>query len=186
MDKVRVWTRQDKRILEVLDKQGHYRVDKSYILKRYEDCSDVYLDAYHWFSKEASKIVKRPEGCTYPIWLTVDPRIQINPIKGQVLLELEVDKKDLLVMDAAKWDHILNYWYIPKDSEDQKAYLADLEKRGIKDQSSIYTSNFYPLLKRRVLDSWKRLFDESNMLSTLTQGAIWEIKKEWIVKITRP
>ncbi len=185
MDKIRVWTRQDEVVFNEIEEKGFYQVSKESIIKKYGDCSKVYLDVYDWFSEEASKIVAKPEGAKYPIWLATETKFKIGPIKGQVLLELEVARSDIIIMDSAKWDYILNYWYIPLDEEDNSHYLKELEKQGIYNQTTMYMNDFYPVLKRQVIESWSRLFDNEHELSTITQATVWEIRKEWIVNATR-
>ena len=47
-------------------------------------------------------------------------------------------------------------------------------------------SQFYPQIKREIIDSWDRLFDDSiKVNSDQRYGLIWEIRKEWIVSVTK-
>ncbi|WP_369819393.1 DUF3841 domain-containing protein [Tissierella sp. P1] len=47
-------------------------------------------------------------------------------------------------------------------------------------------SQFYPQIKRKIIDSWSRLFDDSIILGNDERyGNIWEVRKEWITQIIR-
>ena len=49
-----------------------------------------------------------------------------------------------------------------------------------------YMSRFYPQIKREIIDSWDRLFDDSvHLNSDQRYGIIWEIKKEWVSAVLR-
>jgi hypothetical protein len=45
--------------------------------------------------------------------------------------------------------------------------------------------NFYQNIKNKIVKSWERLFDDSIILSDARVGTLWEIKKEWITKISK-
>jgi len=77
----------------------------------------------------------------------------------------------------------LNYSYIPKSEADARVHLEKLEMYGISDMKA-YMTSFYPDIKREIVNSWKRLFDDSVTLGNEEcYGILWEIKKEWIEKI---
>lgn len=47
-------------------------------------------------------------------------------------------------------------------------------------------SQFYPEIKREIVDSWSRLFDDSIILgSEAKYGTIWEVKGEWVTSVTQ-
>ena len=69
----------------------------------------------------------------------------------------------------------------------EKAGIDDkyLEQYGTSDAQA-YMSQFYPHIKRSIIESWSRLFDDSIILgSSKCYGNIWEVKKEWISEIIR-
>jgi len=185
MGKITVWTRQDEKVLEEIEASGSYRVKRQSIVKKYGDCSAVYLHVYEWFSEEASKRVARPDGVTYPVWLATGEKFKLNPVEGQVLLELEIDSSNLIIVDEAKWDYILNYWYIPKDEADGKRYNEELKRQGIHNETKMYMEDFHPILKRAVRASWDRLFENKIPLAAVNQVTVWEIKREWVKKVIR-
>lgn len=185
-DKVKLWTRQHKNVLDELEKYGVYRVKKEYILEKMDTISNYYLNLYEWYGRNAAKIVPRPEGAIYPIWLSTSSEMMLQPTEDTIILEIEVDRKDVIYTDVNKWGYVVNYFYLPIDPEDEEIHNKELKKFGISDESSLIMSdkgNFYPLLKNKIIKSWERLFEPFDEKSTLSQATIWEIKKEWVVDI---
>ena len=128
----------------------------------------------------------RPEGAIYPIWLSTSSEMMLQPTEDTIILEIEVDRKDVIYTDVNKWGYVVNYFYLPIDPEDEEIHNKELKKFGISDESSLIMSdkgNFYPLLKNKIIKSWERLFEPFDEKSTLSQATIWEIKKEWVVDI---
>lgn len=184
MDTVKLWTTQDYRALKEIEAKGTYHAKIDSILRKYDTCSDVFLNVYRWFSKTAGDIVPKPEGVEFPVWAAFEKELSFGLSPGQVRFELEVESDKVVVFDSGKWDYILNYWYIPKNAKDSNEYEEKLNSYGIKNKSFIYMNNFYPLLKREVEESWKRLFDSNIIISGINQATLWEIRKEWIKSIT--
>ena len=183
--KVKLWTRQHEKALAELEETGVYQAKKRYVRNRMGDHADVYLDVYRWFRRQSEGLIDQPEKAEVPIWLATSPE-QTPPIRegiDSVIFELEVPQEDVIIMDTVKWDHIVNYWYIPKDKADAKKHQEQLDKYNIKSESSIYREDFYPQLKQKIIDSWDRLFDSSIQLSDETQAALWQIKEEWVTKV---
>ena len=184
--KVRLWTRQNKNILEELEEDGVYRVKKEYILEKMDTIADYYLNLYEWYARNAAEIVSKPEGAEYPIWLSTTSDMMLQPIDGTVVLEIEVDRKRVIFTDLNKWGYVVNYFYLPTDPEDEERHNKELERFGIGDESSLIMGdkgNFYPLLKNKIMKSWERLFEPFDEKSTVSQATLWEIRKEWVVDI---
>lgn len=185
-DKVKLWTRQHKNVLKELEKYGVYRVKKEYILEKMDTISDYYLNLYEWYGRNAAKVVPKPEGVIYPIWLSISSDMMLQPTEDTIILEIEVDRKNVIYTDVDKWGYVVNYFYLPIDLEDEERHNEELKKFGISDESALITGdkgNFYPLLKNKIIKSWERLFEPLGEESTLVQATIWEIKKEWVVDI---
>lgn len=185
MEKVKLWTRQDIKSLDQLEKNGVYRVREQYIAEQFGIITDHYLKLYKWFVDYASKIVDRPNEVVYPIWCAVDERNMLRPIENTVVYELEVEKSKVIYFDGAKWDYVLNHLYIPKDEEDEIKYKDDMKKKGFDNVFSFIDGKYshYPFERKRVMDSWYRIFeiDEWNIFKV--QGNIWEIRPEMIKNI---
>ena len=111
--KVRLWTRQHKNILDELEKHGTYRVKKEYIAEKMDTFSNYYLSLYEWYGKNAEKLVPRPDGVIYPIWLSTSSDMMLQPTEDTVILEIEVDKKDIIYTDLERWGYVVNYFYLP-------------------------------------------------------------------------
>ncbi|MCH4890859.1 DUF3841 domain-containing protein [Acidaminobacter sp. JC074] len=184
---MRVWTRQHKDVLKVIEEKGVYRVDPKHINMKMEEYADYYKSLYKWYSKRAEKLVTKPDDITYPVWVSIDEEMQLQIVDDTVIFEMEIDESEIVITDLEKWGYVVNYFYLPRDEKDLKKHYSELERYSIADESAIIMSglgNHYPLLKRKIQSSWERLF-EPYRLSTTRQGTIWEIKKEWITNIIR-
>lgn len=180
---VKLWTRQDIRSLDDLHRHGVFRNKREYIESNYGDISDHFISLYKWFVLEASKVVPKPEGVEFPIWCSVSEESMLRPVEDTVCFELEIPKSKVIYFDGSKWDYVLNHIYIPEDDEDQKIYLEDLKRRGFKNEFGFLQgskANLYPLEKRKIMDSWKRVFQIDKWNIFIIQGNIWEIRPEHI------
>lgn len=182
--KLVLWTRQHKNVLNELEEKGVYRVKKEYIQEKMDTISDYYFKLYNWYVKRAEIIVPRPDGAIYPIWLSTSSELMLQPTKGTVILELEVDRNLVVITDSNKWGYIVNYFYLPIDDDDEIRHDKEMVKYGIRDESALIMGdkgNFYPLLRNEIIHSWERLFSECDEKSPLAQATMWEIRKEWVV-----
>ena len=185
MEKITVWTRQDKKILESFN-NGIYRCKEDYINQKMENFSDYYKKLYQWYSKKAKAIVEKPdESIKYPIWVSIDKDMQLRPNEDSVILKLSIPKEKIVITDIEKWGYVVNFLYLPKDKADYKEHQETLKKYQISDPTALIMGdlgNFHPQLKRKVKKSWDRLFDDYR-ISDVRQGTIWEIREEDIVEI---
>src|SRR6056297_1898816 len=110
--KVKVWTRQHKNVLKILNEKGVYRVKERYIRKKLDNCADIYLDVYKWLHHEAAKRMEIPAEVKYPIWLSVEEELKLPAAEGMVFFELEIPKSQIMSFDMMKWDYIVNYLYL--------------------------------------------------------------------------
>jgi len=180
---LRVWTRQSAKALKELREEGVFRIKRSHIRKKYGDCSETFMVCYDWLSDEASKLLEKPRGAEGPIWLALRSDFMPCPADNTVVLEMEIEKKNLLVFDVGKWDYILNYWHIPKDENDRLSFRKAMDEKGVRNQSEVMMTQFYPVLKREIRESWSRLFDENIRVSKNDQAICWEIRMEWVVAV---
>lgn len=183
LNKLRVWTRQDKSIIDVLEKEGRYIARKEYIETKMEDCARFYFEVYFWYTSRANAIVPKPDDVSFPIWVSLSEDFMLQSTDDRVILEIEVDSSSVIIMDTEKWDRVVNFWYVPLDEIDEDEFESKLKKHGVANSSAAYMSGYYPHLKKEILRSWDRLFDNSYALSDQRQGTIWEIRKEWVVKV---
>ena len=188
-DTVTLWTRQDKRILEVLESKGRFIMDSAHIEEKQMDIAQYYLKLYNWFSDRASTHVDRPSDVKYPIWCSISEEYMLRKTEDTVVLKLEVPRKNVIYFNGGRWDMVLNHMYIPRDEEDDRAFKLELKNRGITNSFTLVdgpNANFYPDLKRKIIASWDRVFEieDWNDIFTL-QANIWEIPSKWILEIEK-
>lgn len=179
----KVWTKQHRGILEVLERCGRYIVKREYIEEKMEEHADLYTEVYAWYAHRAAEVVPKPDDVLYPIWVSLDEAEVIGGGGDAVLLELDVPREELIVLDIDKWGLIVNYMYIPRDEADREDHEKMLASYRL-DDTEAYMSPFYPSVKSKIRKSWDRLFDDSVVMSPVKVGTLWEVKREWIVKIT--
>lgn len=182
------WTRQVEDVLRELDNRGEYIVKKKYIEDKNGSISEFYLRVYDWFTKYSIKYMNISEELRYPIWLSIEEEYMLQPTEGTVILELEIPDTDYLIINNEAWGYRLNYLYIPLNEEDEKVHNQELIKMGIADESDLVLTdkgNFYPLLKRKIIDSWERVYTTTSSNPREMVAVTWKIKSEWIRRIMR-
>jgi len=185
-EKIKVWTAQAKIVVDTIEKTGSYHVKRDFILQKYQEISKLFLEPYNWFVRNAAQKVAPPPGAEYAVWVFLNSSMVSNAGPGDYLIEADIPKDKILLFDEGKWLRILNLSYIPSDPDDGKAFKEKMGKYGLAQDSQAYLSNFYPQFKQEIVKSWDRLFDDSITLSGNQMGAVWELRNEWIEKITPP
>ena len=180
-----LWTRQVSEILGEIKDYGVYKVKEEYIRKKNDTISDYYLKLYKWFTDEAKKYVDVKGD--YPIWLSVADEFRLRPVEGTVTLRLRVPSKEVLLCNYDAWGYTVNYFYVPLDEADKARHKEELTKNGLVSDDELFLTskgNFYPLLKREVVNSWERIFTlKPTDLKACLVAVTWEIKKEWIEEV---
>ncbi len=185
METITVRTKQNEKVLRELEQTGRFIAKKEYIRKDLEEQAPLILEAYDWLAKNSPTASLKPADVEYPIWVSVIKETMMPPDRGCVIMELNVDKDSIALVNISKWGAILNYSYIPADACDEKQHRAMLRKYGTSDAQA-YMSQFYPEIKRKIIKSWSRLFDPSVVIGNEScYGIIWEVKQEWITGIIR-
>lgn len=180
------WTRQVSAVWQTLQDKGRYYVKKEYIEQKNGDLAEYYAKLYEWYTKAARKYIYIPEELNYPIWMNISEDFMLQPTDDAVILRLEVPEGNYIICNYDKWGYRMNYWYVPLDEEDEERHNAELRKLGIASEDKLISSNqgnFYPLLKRKIIDSWKRIFTIIPSSPEITVGTCWEIKKEWVMEV---
>lgn len=180
MPEITVWTKQNAAVMDQLEKDGRFIADESYIRRELEDTADIMLFIYRWLADHMPVTTDRPADAKFPVWVSFEKEATMSPEPGYAVLELSVPAEMVTRLDIAKWTRITNYSYIPADDEDEAEHNRYLSELGTDNARAVMTQ-FYPELRRKVIASWDRLFDESIILgSTSAYGLMWEVKKEWI------
>ena len=159
---------------------------REYVIKKYEESAGIFLAAYDAYIRMAEQIVPRPESTNYPYWAFGSPEMA-DPSSGSRVMVLEVPADEAVFFDAYDWYKVLRLSYIGENESDEEKFEEELRRRGIKDSSEAVLKPFYPDMKRKITDSWKRLLihdedirngDESRVRAV--QAGLWCIKKEWL------
>lgn len=186
MDKITVWTKQNENIVKELEKTGRYTAKKEYVSKDLDEHAYLVLEVYDWLVRNTPNTAQRPHDAEYPIWISFTKETTMLPSAGTIILELEIDLSLITMININKWGTILNYSYIPADKQDAENHRRFLELYGVSSDTKAYMSQFYPQIKRNIIDSWNRLFDDSVILGNdENYGNIWEVRREWVMKIIR-
>lgn len=185
MSKIRVWTKQHENVLKELKSTGRYIAKKEYIIMDLQEHANIVLEAYNWLVKNSPNINNKPQDVNYPVWVSFARDTTMILSKGTVILELEIEESLITKINIVKWGMILNYAYLPENDLDENRHKKLLEDYRISDTKA-YMSQFYPQIKREIVESWRRLFD-SDIQKNMSDyyGNIWEIKEEWIKKIIK-
>lgn len=183
METVTVWTKQHRDVLEELEGTGRHVARREYIQRDLKEDAALVLEAYGWLARHSPDAVRRPPDVDYPTWVSFQSDAVMLPGPGFVILELNLERDLVTEVNIAKWGAILNYSYIPLDEADARRHRRLLAGFGVSDTKA-YMSQFYPEIKREIIGSWDRLFDDTIQLgNSSAYGTIWEVKREWIRKI---
>lgn len=183
VETITLWTRQVPQVWEELERTGIYRVKEEYIRMKNDTIADYYLDLYCWYTREARKYIEIPEELKYPIWLCVSEETMLQPTENTVILKLEVPKEKVVVCNMEAWGYVVNYWYVPLDDNDAKKHAEELKRYGIQEEDKLISTsmgNFYPIMKRKIQDSWGRVFTMPPANNNDAVATMWEIKREWV------
>lgn len=182
---VPVWTKQNKGILQDLEKHGRYVVQEAYVRRTNAEDTALFLGVYRWLARKVEERVPKPADVSYPVWVTLAGSSAMLCSPQEVVLRLEVEEELLVPVDINKWALILNYAYIPATEEDARRHSETLALYGV-DDARAYMTAFYPDIKREIVQSWNRLFDEDIVVhNRLHDAVIWEIRREWVKDVIR-
>jgi len=177
--KVTLWTRQDKRSLEDLKNNGVIRIKRKHLEEKFDLIADYIISLYSWFVEAADKRVPRPKGVEFPIWCSISEEYMLRPTETELVYVLEVDESEIIYFDGSKWDYVLNHHYVPKDKIDGEEYEKDIESKGFRNSYSFLdenTAHFYPEERKKIMDSWIRVFETDQWDAFRIQANIWEIR----------
>lgn len=181
-----LWTRQVPQVWEEIQHTGIYTVKKEYIQLKNDTISDFYINLYQWYTKAARKHLAIEAELEYPIWLSVSEEMMLQPTKDTVIFKLEVPDQEVIICNMNAWGFRVNYWYVPVDAEDEKRHNDELKRMGIADEADLVLTdkgNFYPALRKKIVDSWDRVFTLEAEKEIDRVATIWKIKKEWVKEV---
>lgn len=185
METITMWTKQHKSVLETLEREGRYTGKREYIQMDLQEHTSLVLEAYDWLVKNLPGGGVRPEDGEYPVWASYSGEAAMLPDNKSVILEFTVDPNIVTAVNIIKWGMILNYSYIPDGEEDASRHRELLKAYGVSD-SQAFMSQFYPQIKREIIGSWDRLFNDRILFGNdYKYGIMWELRKEWITKVVQ-
>lgn len=185
MSKIKVWTRQHISVYDKVMNDGRYTAKKDYIFMDLQEHAKYVLEVYDWLVRKGPKAHLKPADVEYPVWMSFEQDATMMPGKDGVIFELTIDEEIITPINIAKWGTILNYSYIPADEKDAKRHREILEMYGV-DDAKAYMTQFYPMIKKEIVASWDRLFDDQVKLGNdLKYGTIWEVRKEWVTNVIK-
>lgn len=184
-EKIKVWTKQHGDVVKELEKTGRHIAGREYIFNDLGEHAPLVLEVYDWLTRNSPGAAQRPADVKYPVWVSAARDATMLPDKGTVILELLIDSDLITPVNIEKWGAILNYSYIPANARDAERHRKLLKEYGVSDAKA-YMSQFYPVIKREIIDSWSRLFDTDIVMGNdKAYGNIWEVKREWVTQIIR-
>lgn len=182
---VTLWTAQRQVVLDTLIRDGVYMVKRTYIDEKYQETAWIFREAYSFFRETASSILPPPEEAQSGIWLYQDLR-WAGATADSLVLRLEVPVEQAIFFDLRLWNRILNLQFLGKDLQEEQAFARELERLGLKSTMPLFQTPYYPLQRRAVRQSWKRLFEQPLPPETYRQAAVWVLEKEWLREVKYP
>ena len=186
-NKIMLYSLQSELVVKTLERDGICFSKKEYVVKKYEESASVFVAAYDWFTMEAENYIPKPNGAEYPYWAFKD-LYNVEPSTDSKLLQLSIPLDEVIFFDMYDWNKILCLQYVGETKSDERQFSQMLADYGIRRESDVILTNFYPDLKRQVEDSWKRLFRHHENIKQgnlkglgSVQVGLWQIKKEWIL-----
>ncbi|WP_025642020.1 DUF3841 domain-containing protein [Schnuerera ultunensis] len=184
--KATLWTRQNIKSLDDLRNNGIIRITRKHLEEKFEEIADYIIELYNWFTNAANNMISKPKEVEFPIWCSINEENMLRPTLDAVVYVLEVDESEIIYFDGMKWDYVLNHLYIPRDARDEEEYRKNIKKKGFKDIFSVMderTIHFYPEERKRIMDSWMRIFEIDEWNIFRVQANIWEIRPEMVKDI---
>lgn len=185
---ITVWSKQHENVARELEYTGRYTAKREYIMSDLgTEYAPLVLVAYDWFISQAEKYVPKPEEAEYPYWAFKDLR-SVDQSSGNMILKLRVPLDEALFFDMYDWNKILCLKYMNENEADGIKFKCLLSDYGIRSESDIMLTSFYPDLKCQILGSWSRLFRHHESIKAgdyrsvgSVQAGLWMIRKDWIV-----
>lgn len=192
--RVTLYSPQAEAVWQAVLNEGTAYSRREYVQKKYEESARIFLAAYDAYIREAEKIVPRPDPSAYPYWAFASEAM-VDTSGGGRIMKLSVPVSEAVFFDAYDWYKVLRLSYIGESEAEERDFLRELERRGIRDSSEAVIKPFYPDMKKKITDSWKRIFRHDEAIRhALMEGAdpaadgvravqagLWCIKKEWLI-----
>jgi hypothetical protein len=188
-NQITLYTAQTDEVFQHLLEQGYHYVKLEYIVRKYEEVSAVFLQAYSWYTENAQRISPKPEEAESAIWTFCDIKY-LEHHSGCQILKLSVPIENAVFFRMSDWNKVLNLRYIGESVEEEAKFAEKLARYGIRYEGDVCTTPFYPHLKKEIQDSWKKLFryDQQVKATGLSlypdmQAGLWYLDRQWLQQI---
>ena len=199
---MKLWTIQNIDTYTEFKNTGILKANEKYI-------EDDMLFQYDWIVNQMVKRIGKPldNNIKYPIWAWYQwngenqkrPDLRcsghLNPKTKGILLEIEVDEKDVLLSDFDDFNNIFNYAYICDSEESYDNFYKELKENGLTHldlQDMTKQSNTLNNFRQRLYKSWEQMFDFNKEVDESWHGkkedrsiqaTMWQVKWEQVVFI---
>lgn len=187
---MKLWTIRSPREVSILQANGVLITNKKYI-------ESDFIFAYDWMVEKLDLVDDKPSHCSYPIWAwkcfdksrfcRPDLRLRWGTKAKEelYLIELDIPDNKILLSEYHLWHNVLDKNYLAKNENDELLFESFLNKNNLESKLS-------PLVKDKVFKSWEYIFNWSkldknwhgNSVGDSIQAVFWELKIEWVTKIT--
>lgn len=181
---IKLYTAQTDIVMNIVRTEGVCFSKPEYIKKKYGESAPIFMTAYSWFVKEMEKKVPKPEGAEFPYWAFED--LYSVDTTGSNVTALQVPMEEAVFFDMYDWNKIMQLGFIGKNKAEEEVFAKEISEYGLT-LNKIMLTDFYPDLKKRVTDSWQKLFryDEKVRNGEKTdagsiQAGMWQIKRDWM------
>lgn len=183
---ITLYTAQTDEVVRHLLEQGSHYVKLEYIVRKYEEVAAVFLQAYAWYTENAQHILPKPAQAESAVWSFCDVRyLESHP--GCQILKLSVPIESAVFFRMSDWNKVLNLRYIGESEAQEAKFAEKLARYGIRYEGDVYTTPFYPHLKKELKDSWQRLFRYDQQVKETgafphpdMQAGLWYLDRQWI------
>ena len=176
---MRLFTVQPKEVLDIINEKGKFVCDPAKSENLANEYDTAFRYAYKWLIGKMNEKIENPNHVEYPVWAwyKIDGKNELpyfnNSLvnyENQVLLEIEIDDKDVVLTDYNLWHMPLNGCFANMEESDEAW-----------EEKSKWFDSLDPEERHRVrLESWNCVFDTSGKY---IQATFWELKKENIVNV---
>ncbi len=84
------------------------------------------------------------------------------------------------------WEYRASSLYIPSSAEDAEVHTQEMIRWGADSDEELINTHrgyFFPHLRKKIQDSWTRVFTQLNADPGIIAFTVWELRREWIEEI---
>lgn len=188
-NQITLYTAQSNEVVQHLLAEGYHYVKLKYIARKYGEVSAVFLQSYSWYTENAQRILPKPKLAESAVWAFCELQY-LDRCPGCQFLKLSVPRQHAVFFRMSDWNRILNRRYLGESEEEEAKFAEKLTRYGIGYTGDVYTTPFYPHLKKELQDSWKKLFRYDQYVKETgfspypdMQAGLWYIDRQWLQEI---